>query len=288
MRNLTLAILCVALCQLGAVQTGETKSSVGLSPSKWGDELVQFLAKNKSSKNQSKGLAGKKGEGQDKKSSSQSSSAAGANASAGVAPGGSSRGMTEGISSPTGILGAKNSLAVRPTKIVMAASSPRLTHATPALANAAVKNPTFAKSAVTQTAFIPPPAPRIALPQIRQEIQKILDLNKRIRNIQGGSVLQFRKIQEQARIHQKILNEIEGSQKSELGAKTPDKETLLAQEKLRIIHEESKRDATMMGAVPSVPAPNPKVVAQVKTPSVEEPLNPDESAAEDTDKTASI
>lgn len=92
----------------------------------------------------------------------------------------------------------------------------------------------------------PPPTPRASVPQIRQEIQKILELNKKIKNVQSGRSVQLQRVQEQARIHQKILDELEASQKQTNGQKASSKKALLAQEKLRIIHEETQRNTQMM------------------------------------------
>ncbi|MFA7255917.1 MAG: hypothetical protein WC133_07505, partial [Candidatus Omnitrophota bacterium] len=83
-------------------------------------------------------------------------------------------------------------------------------------------------------------------PQIRQEIQKILELNKKIKNVQSGRSVQLQRVQEQARIHQKILDELEASQKQTNGQKASSKNALLSQEKLRIIHEETQRNTQMM------------------------------------------
>ena len=312
MRKLTLLIVCFSLCQLGATQTGEKKNSVGATPANWGDEFVQFWTKKKSSANQPKtGVTGGAA-GQDKKTSRSQSSAV-SKAGDVVSGGGAPRSMG-GASASAGIVATKSPVVVMPSRI-----SPVVATAVPTLATT-----NLAKSVITKTFYVPPPAPRIALPQIRQEIQRILVLNQRIKSIQGGSATQFRQIQEQALIHQKILNEIEGTQKQESETKTPDKETLLAQEKLRIIHEESKRDAKIMGAglsapsvnsrgfnpvknsggekilnskeaklnakinraVPSASVSGPKAADQIKNPNDEEPLNPEESASEDTDKTA--
>jgi predicted RNase H-like nuclease (RuvC/YqgF family) len=100
----------------------------------------------------------------------------------------------------------------------------------------------------------PPPTPQASVPQIRQEIQKILDLNKKIQSVQSGRSSQFRRVQEQARIHQKILNNLETSQKQISGQKVPTKNALLAQEKLRIIHEETQRNAKMIDELEGMPA----------------------------------
>lgn len=116
----------------------------------------------------------------------------------------------------------------------------------------------------------PPPAPRVSVPQIRLEIQKILDLNKQIRNVQSGSSIQLQRVQEQARIHQKILNELENSQKPAVGQKALVRNSLLAQEKIRIIHEETQRNTQMIEGLKAVPASSipkvtPKATSKVST-----------------------
>jgi len=100
----------------------------------------------------------------------------------------------------------------------------------------------------------PPPTPRASVPQIRQEIQKILDLNKKIKNVQSGRSSQLQRVQEQARIHQKILNELEASQKQTGTQRASTKNALLAQEKLRIIHEETQRNAKAIDDLKETPA----------------------------------
>jgi hypothetical protein len=112
----------------------------------------------------------------------------------------------------------------------------------------------------------PPPVPRASVPQVRQEIQKILDLNKKIKNLQSGRALQLQRVQEQARIHQKILNDLEASQKQADGQKVSAKNALLAQEKLRIIHEETQRNVQAIEDMKEMPAGTvSKTVDKVKT-----------------------
>ncbi len=113
----------------------------------------------------------------------------------------------------------------------------------------------------------PPPTPRASVPQIRQEIQKILDLNKKIQSVQAGRSSQLQRVQEQARIHQKILNELETSQKQAAIQKAPTKSALLAQEKLRIIHEETQRNAQMIDEIEGMPGKTAsKSTEKTKTP----------------------
>jgi hypothetical protein len=89
--------------------------------------------------------------------------------------------------------------------------------------------------------------------QIRNEVQKILDLNKRIKNLQGDRVSQMQRIQEQARIHQKILDQLESGTRSTKAVKSPGKEALLAQEKLRIISEETKKNQQVLAEIKKEP-----------------------------------
>ena len=128
-------------------------------------------------------------------------------------------------------------------------------------------NSPLATRSVMKPGYVPaPPAGRVSVPQIRQEIQKILDLNKKIKNIQGGSPAQFQRVQEQARIHQKILNELEASQKNASAQQVPSRNVLLAQEKLRIIHEETQRNAAMLAGQKETPVKTvPKEALNAKT-----------------------
>lgn len=120
-------------------------------------------------------------------------------------------------------------------------------------------------SATRAGAVPPPPTPRASVPKIRQDIQRILDLNKKIKNVQSGSSVQFQRVQEQARIHQKILNELEVTQKQASSQKIPTKSALLAQEKLRIIHEETQRNSQMMEGLGEAPSTVSKDAVKAKT-----------------------
>jgi hypothetical protein len=113
----------------------------------------------------------------------------------------------------------------------------------------------------------PPPKPSASVPQIRQEIQKILELNKKIQSVQSGRSSQLQRVQEQARIHQKILNDLEASQKQASSKKAPTKSALLAQEKLRIIHEETQRNAQMISELEGMPARAAGSAEKAKTPA---------------------
>jgi hypothetical protein len=132
------------------------------------------------------------------------------------------------------------------------------------------KTSSGASSAMKSSYVPPPPTPRVSVPQIRQEIQRILDLNKQIRNVHSGGAVQIQRVQEQARIHQQILTEIEASQRSPAVQEAPVKTVLLAQEKMRIIHEDAQRNAKILEALKSVPSNagakvTPKVAPKANT-----------------------
>jgi hypothetical protein len=99
----------------------------------------------------------------------------------------------------------------------------------------------------------PPPVPHTAVSPIRQEIQKILELNRRIQNVQGGRSVQAQSVQEQARIHQKILNGLEASQKKTASQRIPGKNFLLAQEKLRDGRQDVQDGTQVSGKLLAVP-----------------------------------
>lgn len=103
--------------------------------------------------------------------------------------------------------------------------------------------------------YVPaPPAILPAVPKIRQEIQRILDLNKRIRSVQGTRVKQIQQVRDQATVHQKILTDLERVQKSAGVQKIPSKSAIIGQEKLRVVHEKNKRNATPIAVMTQTPA----------------------------------
>lgn len=89
-----------------------------------------------------------------------------------------------------------------------------------------------------------PPDDRAAkqtIDEIRRELQAVMQLNEKISQVQTSKSSQLLKIQEQAVIHQRILSNIE--QLSDTQSKAmPSREALLAQEKLRVIREETLRN----------------------------------------------
>lgn len=135
---------------------------------------------------------------------------------------------------------------------------------------------------VTKTTPAPrAPVPQVALPKIQKNIQKILDFNKQIRDVRVGQSTQLQRIQEQAQIHQKILGEMEAARRKTVNPKTPTKETLLVQEKLRMIHEETQRNSKLIRRMEE----GPKALQAQATTEAAQPTVEDKESQGETTKT---
>lgn len=117
-----------------------------------------------------------------------------------------------------------------------------------------------------QPGYVVPPPPVIApvVPKMRQEIQRILDLNKRIQNLQGTRVKQIQQVRDQAKAHQQILTGLERVQTVQPSAKIPTKLSILGQEKLRVRHEQSKHNIPITAPMAGGPS---KTAAVIETPA---------------------
>lgn len=96
-----------------------------------------------------------------------------------------------------------------------------------------------------------PAAPKTAdqekiIQNIRQELKAVMDLNQKINAVQTSKSAQLLRIEEQAAIHQKILADIQKSTSNSAATAVPTREALLAQEKLRIIREETLRNRKIL------------------------------------------
>lgn len=81
--------------------------------------------------------------------------------------------------------------------------------------------------------------------EIRKELQNVMVLNEKINQTQSSKAAQLLRIQEQAATHQRILANIEQISDLESPA-VPTRDALLAQEKLRIIREETLRNKKIL------------------------------------------
>ena len=103
---------------------------------------------------------------------------------------------------------------------------------------------------------VPPPVTRVAaIVKINQELQNIISMNQNIRRLKEKQSAQLENVQGEKLVHQAILDEQQkGLQKEELGQKTPEEKALLAQEKLRKIHEETQRNTQMTNELEEIPS----------------------------------
>ena len=91
---------------------------------------------------------------------------------------------------------------------------------------------------------LPIPAPpkiianNTSIQTVQRELQSVIDLNQKINMVQTKKSAQLLRIQDQIMIQQRILNDIQRSVRTPKTGQ-PSRDALLAQEKLRIIHEES-------------------------------------------------
>jgi|GEM_PF-5522733 len=84
-----------------------------------------------------------------------------------------------------------------------------------------------------------------AIRDIRRELQSVMDLNSQINAVKQTGSSQMLRIQEQVQIQQKMLVDIQRISTS-ANAKIPSREALLAQEKLRMIHEQTLRNTKIL------------------------------------------
>jgi hypothetical protein len=104
-----------------------------------------------------------------------------------------------------------------------------------------------------------PPVPVVPpeVTRIRKQVKEIMAIDKDVKSVQLRSVREMQKSQEQSRKVRNILTEIEETKKPKEGEQKKEalaKENLLAQEKLREVHEKTRRDAQMSSELENIPA----------------------------------
>lgn len=91
------------------------------------------------------------------------------------------------------------------------------------------------------THLVPSSIPDPSLVRLQQQIRDIIRLNETLRAQNQGQIKEIRRISEQTRIHQQILEDIKTAQESKTDFKTTDAEAILAQEKLRLISADTEK-----------------------------------------------
>lgn len=227
MRKITGVILMVALAQLGATATKENQNSAGVMPATLGENISRFFSQKKSSKNTSSKS--------NTSNTNQSTEAVG------------NSGGDAGATVATGVNQIKTKVPVTAsvlpslTKNTVSVQTPVLNKTYASFNLPAVSSP-VGIARVNQAPRAPSPVGVIKIDQtsqIRQEMQRIIDINNQIKQLQAAKTFQFQRFQELAKVRQQILAEKKDknakNQKNSEAA--PNKNSLLEQEKLRMIHE---------------------------------------------------
>ncbi len=85
-----------------------------------------------------------------------------------------------------------------------------------------------------------------SIQNIQRELQSVIELNEKINIVQIKKTTQLLRTHEQVLIQQKILKDIQRSIEENSDKSTPSREALVAQEKLKIIHEESLKNKKLL------------------------------------------
>lgn len=76
---------------------------------------------------------------------------------------------------------------------------------------------------------------------INRQLQNIIKLNENLKMSQSSKAAEIQAIQEQARIHQQLLKNLESTKSSEAVVSRNDVDEVLRQEKIRLIREQTSR-----------------------------------------------
>ena len=96
--------------------------------------------------------------------------------------------------------------------------------------------------------------PRTSMPpanaaDINRQLQDIIKLNDSLKVNQTSNFAQLQSIQEQAKIHQQILQKLEVSKAATPVLNSADVQEVLRQEKIRLIHEQTSRNREIVKAL---------------------------------------
>lgn len=87
------------------------------------------------------------------------------------------------------------------------------------------------------------------LTEINRQLQEIIRMNDAIKASQATKIAELQRIQEQAKIHQKILNNLVMSKATAPVVRPSDVDEVLRQEKIRLIREQASRNAEIVKAI---------------------------------------
>jgi len=217
----------VALAQLGATATKENQNSAGVMPATLGENISRFFSQKKSSKNTS--------------SKSNTSNTNQSTEAVGNSGGDAGATVATVVSQAKVVAPAPKSVLPPLAKNSLSAGTSVFNSPYTRLSRPSVSSP-VGIARVNQAPRAPSPVGVIKIDQtsqIRQEMQRIIDINNQIKQLQAAKTFQFQRVQELAKVRQQILAEKKDknakNQKNSEAA--PNKNSLLEQEKLRMIHE---------------------------------------------------
>ena len=111
------------------------------------------------------------------------------------------------------------------------------------------------KPAPAQPSAAAPAAPALPKPslsgesvQLRQKLNDIIRVNESVNKLNRAKIAQVQVIVDQARVHQRLLNELSVPQDVTTVIKTSDADQVLMQEKLRAIRDESQKSRAFNGS----------------------------------------
>lgn len=108
----------------------------------------------------------------------------------------------------------------------------------------AVQKPELVKVRVAKPPVLP--AKRASIPDIQTQLTEIIRLNEQLQRQYREQVGDIQKVAEQARIHQKILSDIERNRAAKPGPTTADANAVLEQAKIRMIEEQTRKGAAFI------------------------------------------
>lgn len=90
--------------------------------------------------------------------------------------------------------------------------------------------------------IVPSSIPDPSVVRIQQQINEIIRLNETLKARNQSQMMEIQRITDQAHIHQKLLEDLQSEPEGKAELKTSDSESILNQEKLRVISDETEKN----------------------------------------------
>lgn len=106
-----------------------------------------------------------------------------------------------------------------------------------------LKNPTEKKGPTASAVPTKAPVPRVNVEEVNRQLQDIIKLNDALKVNQVATAAEIQQIQEQAKIHQRLLQKLESGEEA---VNRSEVNEVLRQEKIRIIREQTSRNSEIV------------------------------------------